>query len=396
MNKNILVPVIQEFIADHINCENSGLALKKSPFETVGSSELAQQVESKKRCEKKLPGWFNSPGIYYPIKLAVEQSSSEITASYKSKLIKGNNVIDITGGFGVDSFYFSKVAKHVVYCELNAELFSIAKHNAGVLGSNNIEFYPGDGMQYIENSKQGFDTIFIDPSRRVKSQKVFFLKDCEPDVVSNLDTLLAKAHRQIIIKSSPLLDITSGLKELKHVSQVHILSIKNECKELLWLLEPGFTGEPQIICSALTINREQTLNFRQEEERQEIIKTYSSPLTYLYEPDACLLKAGCFKLMASKFEVSKLDKNTHLYTSGTLQKNFIGKIFIVEDVMDYKSFIKKMPVHKANIISRNFPLSVQELKKKHKLDDGGNKFLIFSRVNREKLKVILARKLIEE
>jgi 16S rRNA G966 N2-methylase RsmD len=397
VNKAILRADVQQFINDHLNTDPAKIALGKSPFADVSPAELAEQIDSKKRCEKKLPTWFNTPGIYYPSKLAIEQTSSEIATIYNSGYVAGKNIVDLTGGFGVDSFAFAQLNFHnaerrrrVIHCELNAELSAIAKHNAGVLNVPNIEFLNIDGLDYIRETRQSIDAIFIDPSRRVKSQKVFFLKDCEPDVVTNQD-LLNKAP-QIVIKTSPLLDITSGLRELKNVKKVVVISIKNDVKELLWIVERGFTGDPQIECDMIFEDHSSSTSFYQHQEKLIMLPGYSDPLTYLYEPDAGILKAGMFKITAVQFGLSKLDKNTHLYTSNELNEQFPGKKFVVNKIMDYKVFSKSPDIKKANIISKNFPLTPAELKKKHKLEDGGDGFLFFCRVNGEQLKVIWARR----
>lgn len=390
MNNRITETEPQQFILTHTKDSSSSIALRKSPFEGISPRELAEQIDSRQRCEKKLPTWFNTAGIYYPSKLSIEQSSSEITAAYKSQLVKGDLVVDLTGGFGVDSFYISKKVLRVIHCELNPELSDIAKNNASLLQADNIDFHEGDGIAFLSSLKERVGAIYVDPSRRVKSQKVFFLKDCEPDVVSNANLLLSIAPR-VMIKTSPLLDISSGLKELSHVSQIHILSIKNEVKELLWVLDDGFEGEPEIICAAINRPHLQAFRFQQWQER-EAEAAYSLPLTYIYEPDAALLKSGCFKLLCSRFDILKLAKNTHLYTSQELKPDFPGKVFSIEEVSDYKAFTKNTPLKKANVVARNFPLSPEELKKKHKLEDGGEDFLIFTKSAEDKLIAIFARK----
>lgn len=390
MNKAILRADVQQFINDNLNTDPAKIALGKSPFPDVSPAELAEQIDSEKRCEKKLPTWFNTPGIYYPPKLAIEQTSSELTAEYKIQLVNGKNVADLTGGFGVDSYSFSKVADWVAHCEINPDLSEISKYNAAVLRAGNIEFVRGDGLDYLRDSDRQIDTVYIDPSRRIKTQKVFFFKDCEPNVPANLHTLLANSQR-LIVKASPLLDISSGLKELAHVSQIHVISAKNEVKELLWIIDFGFEGKAEIVCASL-LEPIWEFCFYQSDEKTASTGTFSQPLTYLFEPDAAMLKAGCFKLIASRFKVFKLEKNTHLYTSEEKRENFPGKVFRVNKVLDYKSFSKSPLLKKANIVSKNFPLSTAELKKKHKLEDGGEEFLFFTRTAGNKLTVIYAQK----
>ena len=376
MKKEILNIEVQDFINSNLNSDINKLLLGKSPFAGISTKDLAQQIDSKKRSEKKLPTWFKTPGIFFPPKLNIEQASSESTARYKAELIRGNTLADLTGGFGVDDYFFAKRTVEVQHIELNEELSAIARHNANILGVPNIKFACQDSIEFLHKTDQQFDTIYIDPARRVQSQKVFLLKDTEPDVISNLPLLLAKAKR-VIIKTSPLFDIQSGLWELQHVSEVHVVSVKNDCKELLWVIDKDFTGEPTIHCCAINGEEYQKLRFALPAEREIQDISYSAPLAYLYEPDVSVLKAGAFKSVAKEFTLSKLHKNTHLYTSQDIKDNFTGRIFRVEDCFSYKAFGKGNNLKKANIISRNFPLSAEELKKKHKLQDGGDDYLIF-------------------
>ncbi|RZL14334.1 MAG: hypothetical protein EOO96_30875, partial [Pedobacter sp.] len=293
MNKNILDDATQKYIDANLNADVNKIVLAKSSFEKVSSVELAQQISAKKKVQKKLPTWYNTPKIYYPAPLSIEQTSSEVTAKYKSKLAKGNILIDITGGFGVDVYYFAQEIKKVTHVEYNKDLSQIAEYNASILNVKNISFYAGDGIEYLKTTSKSFDTIYVDPARRADSGKVFMLKDCTPDVVSNLDLLLSKSSR-IIIKTAPLLDISAGLSELRNVSEIHIVSVKNECKELLWVIDSNTSEEIKL--QAVTINdTEKTFSFLQHESNISATFIESvSPLDYLYEPDAALLKSGAF------------------------------------------------------------------------------------------------------
>lgn len=376
MNKELLTTEVQEFIDANLHSDINKLLLGKSPFPGITTKELAQQIDSKKRSEKKLPTWFNTSGIYFPPKLNIEQASSEPTARYKAELIRGNSLADLTGGFGVDDYFFSKRSNEVVHIELNAELSAIAQHNAAILGADNIKFLNEDSIEFLRQENQHFDTIYVDPARRLQSQKVFLLKETEPDVVTNLSLLLSKANR-IIIKTSPLFDIQSGLSELQNVSEVHVISVKNDCKELLWVIDKGFAGEPTIHCCAINAESDQRFDFNLSDERAIQDLNFSSPQLYLYEPDVSILKAGAFKSIAKAFDMFKLHKNTHLYTSQAINEIFIGRIFQVETCYSYKAFGKEKVLKKANVIARNFPLSAEELKKRHKIQDGGDDYLVF-------------------
>jgi 16S rRNA G966 N2-methylase RsmD len=389
LNPEILNNTVQRYINDHLDEDITRLLLKKSPFPSITSRELAEQIESKKRCEKKLPLWYNTAKIYYPPKLAIEQASSEQTATYKSDLVNGDTLIDLTGGLGVDSYYFSAKVERLIHCEQNKELSVIAAYNLNLLGADNIKFINQDCIAYLKNSDESFNIIFADPSRRVKTKKVFLLKDCEPDVISNFELLQSKA-KQIMIKTSPLLDIQSGLSELKHVKEIHIISVKNDCKELLWVIDRDFDGEPEVNCAAINGSQTQTFSFKLSEERSLILKTWSVPLDYIYEPDVSLLKSGCFKLITERFSVKKLHPNTHLYTSSDLKENFTGRKFKVISCTTYAGFGKGTSLSKANVIARNFPLSPEEIKKKHHIRDGSSDYLLFTTGPSNQLLVIHA------
>ncbi len=392
MNRELLNTDVQSFIEDNLKTDIRTLSLKKSPFPSISSAELAGQIDSKKRCEQKLPLWFRTPGIYFPAKLAIEQSSSEIAARYKSALIAGDHIIDLTGGFGADAHFFSLRAQQVTHCELDKELSDIAAYNSTVLGSK-INFFHGDGLGYLRLKGGSYSTIYIDPSRRVESKKVFMLKDCEPDVVSNLQLLRAHAAL-LMIKAAPLLDIQSTIGELKAVSSIHVISIKNECKELLFLVDEKTAGaDPPITCALLGADHDLTYTFRLSEERAFQIKDYSDPLAYIYEPDVALLKAGCFKLITRDFDVQKLHQHTHLYTSDRLVDSFPGRKFKVKGSRTFGDFQKNPVIKKANLICRNFPLSPEALRKKLRIIEGGDEYLLFCTGKNNELLVLNCERL---
>lgn len=393
MNQAILTPEVQVFLHEHLSSVPASLALKKSPFAQVTSAELANQLEGLQRSRKKLPLWFDTPMIYFPSLLAMEQTSSALTAEYKSSLIPTDStLIDLTGGFGVDSYYFSRVAKEVIHCELNEDLSQIAFHNAHVLQSRNIQFIASDGLAYLkERQHKAFDVIYIDPSRRVQQRKVFRLSDCEPNVVAASAFLLEKGGK-IIIKAAPLLDIKAALMELHGVKEVHIISVQNECKELLFILAPNDLFPPTYHCVALTNGEKKIFTFSAEQEANSH-PTYSKPLRYLYEPDAALLKAGCFRSIAVSYDLKKLHQHTHLYTADVLHTSFIGRIFEVISTSPYAEFKKQKTALTANVSSRNFPLKPEELKKKHRIKDGGHDYLFFCTAPDGALLVIQGRKL---
>lgn len=392
MNTALLNADVQAFIIKNLHSSPADIALKKTPFATVTSKELAVQIDCRKRCEKKLPLWFDTAGIYYPEKINIEQCSSQTTAAYKASLIKGQNMVDASGGFGVDTYYFTQQAKTVTHCELDTTLSHIAKHNLTLLGCPNVDFYTGDSLQFIKKNKQKIDTLFIDPSRRNTAGKVFKFADCEPNLALNLPFYLQKADR-IIVKAAPMLDITFGLNELKNVSAIHIVSVKNECKELLYVIDKGFTGVPDLVCVLLSPSQAPVLVCAKLGEEKSIPLSYCKIKQYLYEPDAAILKAGLFKTVSKLFDVGKLNPNSHLYTATILIPNFPGRVLKIETVIAYTTFEKENKKYNANIICRNFNLQPEEIKKKFKIGNSDIQFLYFTTDNLGQKVVIVCEKI---
>ena len=376
MNFNILLEESQQFIKNHLYEDLTKLILKGSPISGVSIQELANQIVVKNKSEKKLPTWFSKEKIYYPEKISIEQTSSEITANYKSKLVSGKKLIDLTGGFGVDSFYFSKQVSEVIHCEIDNDLSTIVAYNYQQLNVKNITTISNDGIEYLQKTTDFFDWIYIDPSRRNDhKEKVFLLKDCLPDVPKQLDFLLTKTN-QILIKVSPILDITSTIKELKFVSEIHIVAVQNEVKELLFLVNKNVAKEIKIITINILSDKNQQFEFY---SNSQITANYEMPLSYLYEPNAAILKSGAFHQIAAEFNLFKLHKHSHLYTSNSLI-DFPGRRFKIEQVLKYdKKLLKKMiPEKKANITIRNFPKTVAQIRKETSLKDGGKSYLFFT------------------
>eukprot|EP01132_Coremiostelium_polycephalum_P017154 gene17154-20566_t len=307
----VLNKEVQDYINCHLQADVHQLAMAKSPFAEVSSRELATQISAKRKSEKKLPTWYATPFIYYPEPLYIEQSSSEKTAAYKASLLAKGSVLDLTGGFGVDSYYFSKRAERVVHCEINTRLSEIVFNNLKALKIPNIECVAGDGLAYLKSIPDHFGSIYIDPARRSHSGKVFMLQDCTPNVIEHLDLLLNRATR-VILKAAPLLDISAALKELSHVAQIHIVSTRNECKELLFILEKDAKGPVKITSTALN-DRIKQFSFSKEDPIE--IHFPSAVATYLYEPDVALLKSGGFYQIAVQYDLLKLEEQTQLYTS---------------------------------------------------------------------------------
>ena len=378
MNKNILNKEVQAYINSNMNADVNHIALAKPLFKNVSSAELAGQIAAKKKSTYKLPTWFTTNEIYYHALLSIEQCSSEPTAAYKASLALGNTLIDLTSGFGVDSFFFSKKVNQVYSCEINEELASITAHNAKILGANNIEVLATDGIEFLKSTVQSFDTIYIDPARRNQSNKVFKLKDCTPDITEHLDLFLTKAKR-LIIKTAPLLDISAGLLELKNVSEIHILSVKNECKELLWIVDRDYQGEPKITCATLNTTIK-TFSFPISDLKITTNITNTELKGYLYEPDVALLKSGAFNLIANRYDLKKLHQQSQLYYSDEYKPEFLGRIFKIEAQLAINE-LKKEKDLKGNVIVRNFPEKAETLVKKYKITPTHDDFILFTQNN---------------
>ena len=378
MNKSILNTGVQDFINKNINTDTSSVLLKGVPFEKVSAKEIVAQIEAKKKCKKKLPNWYHAADIYFPSKLSIEQSSSEITASYKASLISGESLLDLTGGFGVDSYFFSNSFKQVIHCEIDQNLSEIVRHNFQVLNKKNIAIKNTDGLDFLTKNASHFDWVFIDPSRRnTAKEKVFMLKDCLPDVPRHLD-LLFQHTDQILIKTSPVLDISIGIKELKSIAEIHIVAVNNEVKELLWVLKKEWNIPLKI--KTINIKKEENELFKFIYGREKnITANYSSPLNYLYEPNAAILKSGAFQLLAKELNVFKLHKHSHLYTSKNLI-TFPGRSFKIENVQSYnkKKLKSQLAKTRGNIAIRNFPESVKTLRQLLKIEDGGDSYYFFT------------------
>ncbi len=376
MNKNILNEEVQAYINSHINTDVNIIALAKPLFKNVSSAELASQIFAKKKSNFKLPTWFNTNEIYYPVLLSIEQCSSEPTANYKADLAIGDKLIDLTAGFGVDSLFYSKKVNQVYSCEIDEELALISAHNAKIFGANNIEVLATDGIEFLKSTTHSFDTIYIDPARRNQSNKVFKLKDCTPNVIEHLNLFLSKTNR-IIIKTSPLLDISAGLLELKNVSEIHILSVKNECKELIWIIDKNFVGIAKIFCVSLN-EQKKIFSFPIEDLKTKTIIADKQDYHYLYEPDVSLLKSGAFNLIANRYDLKKLHQNSQLYYSDDLKSDFIGRIFKIENLLSLNE-LKKEKNLKGNVIVRNFPEKAEILIKKYKIIPNHNDFILFTK-----------------
>ena len=368
---------VQEFISQNLNQDVSLLSFQKNPFPEINWLVIINQIIAKKKSQIKLPTWFNVDNVVFPDSISVEQTSSEIAAKHKSTLISGQVLVDLTGGFGVDSFYFSKKFEKVIHCEINSELSQIVQHNFKLLKANNIACEIGDGFEILQTVPYKIDWIYVDPSRRSDLKgKVFMLQDCLPNVPNLLPDYFVYTNK-ILVKTAPILDITAGLLELKNVKNIHIVAINNEVKELLWEIWKVYDNSITIKTSNYIKDVVQIFNYNTDADIEEC--NYSLPKKYLYEPNAAILKSGAFNAVAIQFNVAKLHKHSHLYTSDELIE-FPGRVFTINQYFEFSNSTMKKQLQnsKSNITIRNFPLTVENIRKKWKILDGGNQYSFFT------------------
>ena len=386
MEKPYLCPMINaatlEFIQTHWEDDPTRLLLSANRFSGVDVRFAAQQIEARQRMKEKLPQWYATPEIVFPSSLAGQQASSQESARYKQRFVpEGATVIDCTGGLGVDSAAFAAKASKVVYIEQSETLCRTAEHNFKALGLNNIEIQQGSCTDLLPSIPSA-DFIYIDPSRRSADHKrLFALSDCEPNTLAIKDMLLNKAH-SVLVKSSPMADIKQTLRLLPETTQVHVLSVENECKELLFLMEQKDFLQNEmdtvpIICVDLrTAGTTECFAFTMGEEALANAHIAGDISTgYLYEPNASLLKAGAFKLLSLRFGLHKLHQHTHLYWASAPHHSFPGRKFRIFEVLYFNNQAIKTLHHsipQANVAVRNFCMEAQELRKRLKIKDGGD------------------------
>lgn len=380
---------IEKFIEENRKKQIPEVVLKLSKVDSYTREFIVNQIHGKQKAKSKYPFLLDIKGFKFPSPRAISQSSSQQTASNKSRFVtSGGKIADLSGGMGLDSYYFSKVADHVDYVEVDAELAALSKNNFEALNAKNIYTHNTDAKNFLENSNEKYDLVFIDPDRRLSKEKAFKIEDCEPNVAKLLPLIWEKSE-QCLIKLSPMLDITQALEELNNCIEVHVVSVENECKELLFLLAKDTTKEPAIITTNLTKHNEESYTFHQSKEKERLAE-FSKPQHYIYEPNSSILKSGAFKSIAYSFGLQKLAVNTHLYTSEKLADNFPGrKIEIIEVFKP-----KKGKIGKANVVCRNFPLSTDQLKKKYKIKDGGEYFLYACSLNDNSKVFIIGKQVI--
>ena len=403
----------RDFIEKHLKDDVRQLALQKFP-DDVDKMLVLNQIEARQLLSRKVPLWASNPDLLFPKHLSIEQCSSELTAKYKTSIISGGDTfVDLTGGLGIDSYFLSEKFKTSYYVENQKELCELAEHNFGVLGRK-INVINSDAETFIDDRRDAINRVFtgliyIDPARRdVYNRKMVSLHDCSPDVIelqrnifqNPVETrfIASQCIASMLIKASPMLDISLITNELQNISEIHIVSVKNECKEILIKIEPGFDGEIKYFCVDLNpveTRHGTSLQYTENDEKSAIPSFSSTVKKYLYEPNASLMKSGAFKLISRRFGIEKLHVNSHLYTSDNLVSDFPGRIFEVVGFAPFNKKIKKellKDIAEASVATRNFPLSANDLRKTLNLKESDKNFVFGTTLMGEKKVVILAKK----
>lgn len=392
------LPAVRDFLEKHADDDWQKLLLSADRYPGLPIREIAVQLQCRRKATGKLPSWVANPDVVFPGVVPVEQASSERAATWKAAKMSGHRFADLTGGMGVDFWACHQRFDQATYCERHADLAEITAWNLRHLAPypEKITFVAEDGPDWLSATEGSFDWLYLDPARRDDAnRKVVRLEDCEPDVVAKRDFLLSRTAN-LMIKASPMLDIDFAVKQLQYVRNVYVVAVDDDVRELLFHLTPG--GEslnPRIETVNLLRTGGQHFSFHKEAESEATIPL-SAPLAYLYEPNAAVLKAGAFRSLAAfSPDLRKLAPSSHLYTSAEWLPGFPGRSFSVVDTVraDRREIERKLPRMKANLTVRNFPMSVADLRKKLRLEEGGEDFLFATTGPDQSKIVVICRKM---
>ena len=366
-----------QYIISHAAADVAQLALHPSKDPQVDMPMALQQIAGRQKAKEKLPDWYATDGILYPKKVSMEQCSSSQTADYKASLVSGSSFADLSGGFGVDTIALARKFERGYYVEPQEELCELFHHNSKAFGINHITII----NDLLENSIERLDpvdVIYLDPSRRDShGRRVVSLSDCTPNLLEWKSALLEKCNT-LMVKLSPMIDLHQTLRELPETYAVHVVAVNGECKEVVCIINSKTATDIQMIAMDLRNDDNTLFNTTLETERSAPLSIATEPGTYLYEPNAAVMKAGIFNALSQQFQVQKLAKNTNLFTFDALREDFPGRIFRIEAVHDFhprKTGKELAHLHNASIAVRNFPLSAEELRKTLKIKDGNACYL---------------------
>lgn len=370
-----------DFVNAHKDEDTARLLLSAARYPSIDMPAAVQQIEGLRTAREKWPGLLAFEEFFYPPRLNREQSSSEATARYKASIISSDDcqlstIADLTGGMGVDTLAFAKVAQHVDYVERDPQLCALMEHNLRALRIDNVSVHCADSMEWLTAAGR-YDLLFVDPARRAASgRKVAAFEDCMPNILEHAEML--RMHcRLLMVKASPMIGIDLGCRQLGNVNEVHVVGVKGECKEVLFVCgEPQ--GEPRITC--------EEVSFTRSEEAATEARYVKTMGRYLYEPDAMLMKGGPFKIIAVRYGIEQLGHNTHLYTSEKRLDGFPGRVFEVlqELKLSRKEVAAVIPDGKAHVVTRNYPVEAAALQRQLGLREGGDVFVVATSVGDRK------------
>lgn len=367
-------PEIKAFIQRNKYSNLGELLLKRPGDKSWDWLWIGQQLEGYQKAKQKIPSIAAHEEIIYPKRLSLQQCSSDLTAKYKAKLFQGRNCLDLSGGFGIDTIHFSKNFDKTVFVEQDKDLCDIISYNIKVLGlEDQIKIENKKAEEYLGQSEENFDLIYIDPARRdAAGKKVYRFSDCSPDIIMLLDTMRKKS-KTIFIKAAPMLDISQGVRELRFVEKVYVLAGARECKELLFVLGDQENNNPEIISVQLDSQKE--FSFYPDDEVL-LDSQFSMKGKYLYNPGPAIIKAGGYKSLAKKFNLNTVHPNTHLFLSDEINRSFPGRMYKVREILTYG---KKYDFEDKSytIYLKNFPFEKNEIMKKYKIREGTD-FALFA------------------
>lgn len=364
------------FIQENINANTDRILFNSSKYPDIRVDLVVDNIICRKVYANKLPEWVFNDNIVFPSRLSGEQCSSELTARYKQRLVKGRSIVDITGGLGVDLYYMSKGLDSAIYIEQNKYYSNAAINNFKELGLDNVVVVNENSLKILSNIQA--DTIYVDPARRDNhNNKVFSIKSCTPDISLIINRLVCKSSR-VIVKLSPMIDIKDTLRLLNNVSEIHIVSVKNECKELIVIVDNKQFESTKIVTVDIYGDGKEVIFELFMNENIGEVYVADGIKKYIYEPNTSVMKLGCFKSLSNKLAIARLDKNTHIYTSDNIVE-FPGRCFEVLEVRKFtsreiKSISKDFP--KANVAVRNLPMmTVNDFRLRSKIADGGDTYI---------------------
>jgi hypothetical protein len=373
----------RQFIREHLHDPDlHRLLLSAGKWPDLPMPYIVQQIEALRKLRDKAPDWFD-PALRLPPGLSIEQASSEATARFKAGLFSGERMADLTGGLGIDAFYFAQRFERLWYVEQQPDLAELARYNFALKGQNNIACATAEAAEFLSDEQASFDLLYLDPARRDNQrQKVFRLSDCSPDAAALCPLLLARAPRALI-KTAPLLDLKAGVAELKQVARIWVVALRDEVKEVLFLLERAVPAPADIPVTAVNLESGQP-DFTFTLQEEAAAEAPPGPLqAWLYEPNAAILKAGAFRSFAARYGLTKLHPNSHLYTSYEKISGLPARCFRVLGVCKYekKAVQTLLPEPRGNITTRNFPDGAEAVRKKLGLADGGDRYLFATKTN---------------